>query len=66
LENRKKKNQQIKQGMMKELLTGKTHLHHSLKGLADGHDLTVRYKMNQSGNQGNPANKGLGHLTTIG
>jgi restriction endonuclease S subunit len=55
LEKRKAKTQQIKQGMMQELLTGRTRLNHDWKGLADGHDATANLK---SSHQAHPKNQG--------
>ena len=49
LEQRRDKTKQIKQGMMQELLTGKTRLNLDFEGLKDGHD-------SKSGDQGNHKN----------
>ena len=46
LKKRRKKTQYVKQGMMQELLTGRTRLNLDFEGLKDGHD-------SKSGDQGN-------------
>lgn len=49
LEQRRNKTKQIKQGMMQELLTGRTRLNLDFEGLKDSHD-------SKSGDQGNHKN----------